>query len=69
MTRHRSGSPQSWKARRLEYEKRSGPVSDPEDGRPRAKDRRYAKRAPHRAKLRDWAEALEMDATLTLRLP
>lgn len=29
MTRHQSGSPTAWKARREAYQKRSGPVSNP----------------------------------------
>lgn len=42
--KHQSGSLAAWKARREEYRKRSGPVSNPGDGRLRKRDRRAAKR-------------------------
>lgn len=42
--KHTSGSPASWKARREAYRKNSGPVSNPNDPRIRAKGRRWAKR-------------------------
>lgn len=43
--KHQSGSLSAWKLRREEYRKRSGPVSNPGDGRMRRRERRAMKRA------------------------
>lgn len=41
--KHTSGSPASWKARRVEYQKRSGPVSNP--GQPSLTNRHWRRQS------------------------
>ncbi len=48
---HRSGSPAEWQKRRQAYQAQSGAVSNPGDGRMRAKERRRSAVANARALL------------------